>query len=130
MVLEQDGVILMNLKDRFPLGSADFYEINDQREVSNTVPQQDQTPALDSADAGETKSSSRVAVRFTGYRVRPLDPDNFAGSCKDLLDGLVHAGILHGDEWWRIEFTTRQKKVRSYAEEKTLIEIEGWQRKY
>ncbi len=100
-----------------------IHEANHQREIQDSEPQRDETPALDSADAGETKGVDRVVVRFTGFRVRPLDPDNFAGSVKDLLDGCVRAGLLHGDEWWRIELVTTQKKVRRYTEEKTLIEI-------
>ncbi len=123
MVLEQDGDILMNLKDRFPLGSAYFYEINDQREVSNSKPQSHAENSLDSVATGKETRDTRVRVRFTGHRVRPLDPDNFAGSCKDLLDGLRHAGLLEGDEPWRIIFETAQEKVKSYAEEKTVIEL-------
>ncbi len=101
-------------------------EAHDIGQIPYTLAQRDEAPALDGADAGEAPGLRRTRIRFTGYRVRPLDPDNFAGSCKDLLDGLRHAGLILGDEWWRIEFTTRQKKVRSYAEEKTLIEIETY----
>ncbi len=130
----------VTLRMMFPRASIDFLaanavqpilkrkkgkiEANDHREVSHPVPQHHQTPALDRADEGETSSLGRVAVRFIGYRVRPLDPDNFAGSTKDLLDGCVKAGLLAGDEWWRITLETRQEKVKSYEEEKTTIEIE------
>ncbi len=114
----------MDIKTIFPRGSKTFYEINDHREVSNPVPQHHKTSTLDSADAGKTKGFRRTLVRFTGYRVRPLDPDNFAGSCKDLLDGLRHSQLIHGDEWWRITLQMRQEKVKSYAEERTVIEIE------
>ncbi len=100
------------------------HEANHHRKIQDSEPQHHQTPALDSADGGETKSLHRVRVRFTGFRARPLDPDNFAGSCKDLLDGLKHAGLILGDEPWRIIFETAQEKVKSYAEEKTVIEIE------
>ncbi len=100
------------------------HEANHQCEIQDSKPQRNQTPALDGADEGKTQSPSRVIVRFIGYRVRPLDPDNFAGGCKDLLDALRHARLIHGDEPWRIDFQTRQEKVKSYAEEKTVIEIE------
>lgn len=66
----------------------------------------------------------RVRVRFTGYRVRPLDPDNFAASCKDGLDFLRHSHLIEGDEPWRIILETEQVKVRSFKEEKTVIEVE------
>jgi hypothetical protein len=69
------------------------------------------------------RSLSRVTVRFVGFRVRPLDPDNFAGGCKDLLDGLRHAALIPGDEPWLIKFETRQEKVAHRGEEKTVIEI-------
>ncbi len=99
-------------------------EAHDISQIPHTLAQCDEAPALDSTDEGEATGLQRVVIRFTLFRARPLDPDNAAASCKDLLDGCRHAGLLQGDEWWRIEFTTRQKKVRSYAEEKTLIEIE------
>ncbi len=110
-----------------------LHEANDPCKIPNTESQRDEAPALDGTDAGKTPSllcSSprteicRTRVRFTGFRVRPLDPDNFAGSVKDLLDGLRHAHLIEGDEWWRIELTTAQEKVKSYAEERTVIEIE------
>lgn len=94
------------------------------RPVPNRQPQPDQAPALGGAVQGKAQSDDRVTVRFTGYRVRPLDPDNFSGSVKDLLDGCRHAGLLLGDEPWRIRLETEQVRVRSYKEEKTVIEIE------
>ncbi len=114
----------MDIKALFPRASKTFYEINDHREVSHSESKPNQAPALDIADEGKTVSVAPVRVRFTGHRVRPLDPDNFAGSVKDLLDGLRHAHIIAGDEPWRITLETRQEKVKSYAEERTVIEIE------
>jgi hypothetical protein len=61
------------------------------------------------------------ALRDTAYA--RFDPDNFAGSCKDLLDGCRHAGLIPGDEPWRIIYETAQEQVKSYAQERTLIEI-------
>jgi len=105
-------------------GKSKDNETPNRSEIPNSELECHQTPALDSADAGEEKSLHRTVVRFIGYRVRPLDPDNFAGGCKDLLDGLRHAGIIQGDEPWRIIFETTQEKVKTYAEERTVIEIE------
>lgn len=115
----------MNLKSLFPHGSKTFIGLNP--EIQCSQPEQDQTPALGAAVQGETESLQRVTVRFTGYRCRPLDPDNFSGGCKDLLDGLRHSGILSGDEPWRINFETRQEKARHKSEEKTVIEIENYE---
>ncbi len=100
------------------------HEANHQRKIQDSEPQYHKTAALDSADARKKEGVDRTKVSFIGFRVRPLDPDNFAGSVKDLLDGLRHASILKGDEWWRITLETRQEKVKSYAEERTVIKIE------
>jgi hypothetical protein len=95
----------------------------DRGPVSHAQPEPDKAPALDGAISGKAFRLRRVTVRFTGYRVHPLDPDNFAGSVKDLLDGCRHAGLISGDEWWRIRLETEQVKVDHYAEEKTVVEI-------
>lgn len=93
-------------------------------QIPHAKPEPDQTPALERAIQGETKSLPRTLVRFIGYRVRPLDPDNFAGSVKDLLDGVRHAGLILGDEPWRIRLETEQVRVNTTAAESTTIEIE------
>lgn len=94
------------------------------RKVSYPQPERHKTSALGAAIPGGTESIPRTTVRFTGYRVRPLDPDNFAGGIKDLLDGLRHAKLIHGDEAWRTKLETEQVKVAHYEDEYTLIEIE------
>ena len=101
-----------------------LYGHKTSREVPNPQPQHHEAPTLGVTAKGEKEGVRRVTVRFTGYRVRPLDPDNFAGSVKDLLDGLRHAGLLRGDEPWRIKLETEQVKVGSFADEETVIEVE------
>lgn len=96
---------------------------NPARQVSNTQPEPNQAPALVDPVSREAEGVHRITVRFTGYRVRPLDPDNFAGSVKDLLDGLRHAGIIPEDSWWHIKLETEQVKVSHFKEEETVIEI-------
>ncbi len=93
-------------------------------EVPNPKPQRHKKTALERSIPREEESLPRVTVRFIGYRVQPLDPDNFAGSCKDLLDGLRHATLIRGDEPWRIRFETEQYRVAHYAQEKTVIELD------
>ena len=112
----------MNLKSLFPHASKSTLALNP--ELQSPVPERDETETLGGAIPRETQSLQRVIVRFIGYRVRPLDPDNFAGGTKDLLDGLRHAGLISGDEPWRIDFQTRQEKVAHRSEERTVIELE------
>ena len=111
----------MNLHAIFPRASQSFIALNAQ--LSRSEPERDQAPTLGPAIPGKVQSVPRVTVRFIGYRCRPLDPDNFAGGCKDLLDGLRHASLIPGDEPWRINFETRQEKVASRSQDKTVIAI-------
>lgn len=112
----------------FPRASRSCLEANENTTVpklQRPEPKRDQAPALERARKRKEKGVRRTRVRFIGYRVRPLDPDNFAGGCKDLLDGLRHAQLIPGDEPWRIIFETEQVKVGSFAEEGTVIEIDS-----
>lgn len=108
-------------KRLFPNASRSTLEAN--HKLSDTEPQYNQEEALGGPAEGEETSLGRTYVRFTGYRVRPLDPDNFAGSIKDLLDGLRHAHLIRGDEPWKIILQTDQIKVKTFAQECTVIEI-------
>lgn len=112
------------IRRHFPNASADTIAANARAQVPDTEPKRHKAPALDRAVTREEPSVRRTRVRFIGYRVRPLDPDNFAGSVKDCLDGIRHAALISGDEPWRIVLETEQVKVRSYSQEKTVIEIE------
>lgn len=69
------------------------------------------------------QSPSRYVVRITGYRVRLLDPDNFAGGCKYCVDTLRYAKLIPDDTPECIRLETEQVKVASKAEERTEIEI-------
>jgi hypothetical protein len=73
---------------------------------------------------GETPGAGCPLVRFILYRVRLLDVDAKYASVKDLLDGLQHAGLIHGDQEGQVRLDVQQKKVGRYAEEQTIIEIE------
>lgn len=113
------------LRKLFPNAHPSFFEENQaHRPVQNAKPKRQPKSALGGKVQGEEKSMERVIVRFTGYRVRPLDPDNFAGGVKNLLDGLRHSKLIAGDEPWRIILQTDQVKVSSFKEERTEIEIE------
>ena len=94
------------------------------RPLPNPIAERDQAPALGPAVQGKEKGTKRITVSFVGWRVRPLDPDNFAGSVKDLLDGLRHAGLIPGDEPWNIKLETEQVKVDHFNLELTFISID------
>lgn len=93
------------------------------RPLPHPEPQRYQTSALGAANEGKGEGIPRTIVRFVGYRTRPLDPDNFAGGVKDLLDGLRHAELISGDEPWKIKLETEQVKVAHRNEERTEITI-------
>ena len=92
--------------------------------LSDAQPEPDKAPALERPAPRTTSSLGKVTVSFTGRRCRLLDPDNFAASCKDLLDGLVHAGLIPDDAPDHIRLTTQQEKVSGEGQEMTIIEIE------
>ncbi len=131
MTAKDEAVFYMTieeLKKRFPNASRSFLEANTDDHRTDSLPsrpkpERNQAPALGQAKKREVCGMVRPVVQFIGYRVRPLDPDNFAGGCKDLLDGLRHSGLIPGDENWRIQFATDQEKVSSRKEEKTVIRI-------
>jgi hypothetical protein len=111
---------------RYPNASEAFIKRNLSEaghQLSDAKLERDKAATLDGAILGKEKSAGRTRVRFTGYRIRPLDPDNFAAGTKDLLDGLRHAGLLQGDEPWRITLETEQVKVAHRDEQGTVIEI-------
>lgn len=107
-----------------PRGIRKAYETAHHSKLSHSESKRNQTPALGGAVSGKAEGVHRIIVRFVGFRTRPLDPDNFAAGCKDLLDGLRHSALIPGDEAWTIDFQTRQEKVSHHWQEKTVIEIE------
>ncbi len=101
------------------------YEIDHPCEIQDSE-QREQAAALGSKSEGKAPSASRPLIGFTLYRVRLLDWEAKYSSVKDLLDGCVAAGLLDGDREDQIDPRSfvRQEKVKSYSEERTLIEIE------
>ena len=54
--------------------------------------------------------------------MRLLDTDNLC--CKYFIDALCYEGVLKGDSPKHITLEVRQEKVRTAAEECTIIEID------
>lgn len=63
----------------------------------------------------------RVRVAVTSYRRRLIDPDNLCP--KFAIDACRYAGLIRDDSEADIEFSVRQEKVATKAEEKTVIEL-------
>lgn len=99
----------------------DFFEIGTQ--VQNTKPKRYKKATFQGPDQGEAPRMGRIIVRITGFRVQPLDEDNFSGSCKDIIDGLTHAGLIYGDGWNQLKHEPDQRKVAHKKDERTEIEI-------
>lgn len=79
--------------------------------------------ALESDSKGEAQSTRCPHVRFTLCRVKLLDVDAKYHSCKDLIDGLQHAGLISGDREGEITLEVNQVKVAHYEDEQTVVEI-------
>lgn len=111
---------------RFPHAKESFLRLNAVDTVGTSLPhpEQRECPAQLGADhARETQGPGCPLVRFTLCRVRLLDVDAKYGSTKDLLDGLQHAGLIRGDKEGQITLEVNQVKVKSFKQEKTIIEI-------
>jgi len=114
------------LRTLFPRGSKSFFKANETDPIPgipDTNPKPNEAAALDAAIPRKEKGLGRVEVRYRLCRVRPLDPDNAAGSTKDLTDGLCRCGLIPGDDPTQITLIVEQEKVKSYYFEHTQIEI-------
>ena len=65
--------------------------------VQASKPKQDPIPPLELRKEAEKGSDARIEVSIIGHRSRMLDSGNFTASCKDILDGLVHARLIPDD---------------------------------
>jgi hypothetical protein len=96
--------------------------VSDTRQVLAQEPERRTPDALDGVAAGKTTSMGRPSVSFVFYRSRLVDVD--ALNPKDLLDGLVQAGLLPGDEEGVINLLgCTQVKVAHRHQEETVITI-------
>jgi len=70
---------------------------------------------------GEGSDSKRLLVRVTSFRCRLLDEDNLA--IKYHVDCCRYAGIIPGDAPGQAKIEACQRKVKTKAEEGTLVEV-------
>lgn len=115
-------------KTRFPNASRDTIALNTRPRLPAAEPQPAAQTPLDDSLPREAARHSRVALGYHARVVRPLDPDNLAGSTKYVTDALVRCGLLDGDSPEQIAITWTQEKVVRYDDEALIITISGPQK--
>lgn len=95
---------------------------NDNIEVSSAELKHDPRETPNGIGKDKASNTKRYAVSFKIYRVRKLDPDNTL--VKWHVDSLRYAGIIPNDTEESISLKIEQIKVKSYKDQKTVIEIE------
>jgi hypothetical protein len=73
---------------------------------------------------GDEGADRRIRVTIEGQRYQPIDPDNYTGGIKTLLDCIQLCGLIPEDSWEAIRLESKQSKVSSRHQEKTKITIE------
>jgi hypothetical protein len=111
----------MNLKTIFPHGSTAFFQVNHQ--IQSAVPKPATSDALGSAVQGKKESMGRVTLSFRGFFVRLKDPDNFAGSLKNCIDGIRRCGLVDDDSPDKIKLICEQTQVAHFAQERIELTI-------
>lgn len=79
--------------------------------------------AIKRKEGDDNGGRKRHRIRIISCRVRICDPDNLVGGQKHLIDALRLAGIIPEDDPNSIILQVSQKKVKSYKEEKTWVEV-------
>jgi hypothetical protein len=94
-------------------------------ENSSQTPSAEPQQALCDEPMAEGKSKKGYALRSTiriiSYRRRLLDPDNLCP--KAFIDSIRRAGLVADDNPQAIVLQVEQRKVKSKADERTVIEI-------
>jgi len=118
------------LQEKFPIGPGvarlnlpNNDNTKTRTKLPSAEPERPQANALDAAVPGKTEGVRRPAIRFTLHRFCLLDRDNYAGSAKDLLDGLRHAALIPGDSEAEIDLQIEQVRIPRWEKAKTVIEI-------
>ena len=79
--------------------------------------------AIERKKGDDNGGGKRHRIRIISCRVRICDPDNLVGGQKHLIDALRLAGIIPEDDPDSIILQVSQKKVKSYKDEKTWVEV-------
>lgn len=69
----------------------------------------------------------RIIVHATRHAIQMMDRDNFTGSLKPVIDGLVDCSIVPNDTMELVKLgELDQKRCRRMAEERLEIRVEEW----
>ena len=110
------------IRQFFPNASKSLLAANDDhRAPSRAEPQPAVRNEPVAAARGKAAHAGRVLVRVASFRRRLLDPDNLCP--KYFIDACRYAGLIRDDTAEAIEFSCGQIKVKTKAEEKTVITI-------
>jgi hypothetical protein len=109
------------LRQRFPHASRGFIKANSQ--IPDSQPQHPDAPPLELVSQGTEEMSRRFVCRIKSRRVRAVDPDNLAAGCKAVLDLLRNGSLIWDDDPASLVLEISQEKVKTYAQEETIIEI-------
>lgn len=119
------------LQNLFPNASEHFLRVNatDPRRSDRTKPgspaavlEHRPDDALAIAPPVKAPDAGKFVVRVESQRVNLLDEDNLCE--KYVVDGLRYAGIIPCDKADRCRIITTQKKVATFAQEKTRVLIQ------
>lgn len=117
------------IKRRLPNASEAFIKRNAE-DYPAALPTQHKEPVKGSAlervpkraKKGSDGPIERIGLRFCVWAVRPADPDGW--DFKEIIDALVGAKVLDGDEWDKFYIAgVYSEKVYSKDEERTEISI-------
>ena len=111
--------IFPNATERFIADNAD--DLRPARPAPRPVVERPARPRPLETPQAQTGDTKKFFVRVTSFRRRLIDPDNL--SEKYFVDCCRFACLIPDDSADQIRIETTQQKVRTKAQEHTLIEI-------
>jgi len=71
---------------------------------------------------------AKIIVHATRHAIKMMDQDNFVGSLKPVIDGLVDCKVVSDDKPELVKLgELNQKRVGKRAEERLEIRVEEWE---
>jgi hypothetical protein len=92
-------------------------------EVYNSQPKYHARKTLECDKPNEKGSPKRIIVRITRFATRFLDLDNGYGGCVPLVNAIRYSGLISNDDPGTIDLQFCQEKVKSKAQQGTMIEL-------